>query len=79
VGECLDALDLEKFLTGDLDADSGRAVREHVSRCASCGALLDEVAENLKLMGPIAGVLAAWPGRRSPTSRPRLFTRRSVG
>ena len=65
---CLSALQLDRFLAGELDELAMRRVRQHVAECSHCAAALD----GLKAAGdeplpalcvvPLAGRARRWPG-----------------
>ena len=46
---CPELPELEAYASGSASDEESRALREHVSECADCRALLDEVSDNLEV------------------------------
>jgi len=49
---CPDLIELETFLSGDLDGKASQSILQHIDSCSDCSEALSDARENLQLVDP---------------------------
>ncbi len=56
--QCPDIMELEHYLSGELEDDSSRLLEEHISSCRQRRGRISEIEENLRAVAPVRSALA---------------------